>query len=102
MNLSFTCTMCWRTSHNPNDAEHGWCGNCHNYTPGVVFTDAKNMPGWRYGHMFGRNTNEVIIVRSDGRVGLTVTHIEPDCIQIWLDLLRAAQQESHRVRNNAT
>ena len=29
---SFTCPKCGRTSHNPHDAEHGYCGACHDWT----------------------------------------------------------------------
>lgn len=29
---SFTCPQCSRTSYNPNDAEHGYCGACHAFT----------------------------------------------------------------------
>lgn len=29
---SFTCPRCGRTSHNPHDIEHGYCGNCHDVT----------------------------------------------------------------------
>jgi hypothetical protein len=28
----FTCPICGRASWHPQDAEHGWCGNCHGYT----------------------------------------------------------------------
>jgi ribosomal protein S27AE len=26
---SFTCPKCGMTSHNPNDVENSYCGNCH-------------------------------------------------------------------------
>ena len=26
---SFTCPRCGMVSHNPNDAKHRYCGNCH-------------------------------------------------------------------------
>jgi len=29
---SFTCPRCGMTSHNPRDAEEGYCGNCHDWT----------------------------------------------------------------------
>jgi hypothetical protein len=29
---SFTCPRCGRTSWNPNDLKHGYCGACHDYT----------------------------------------------------------------------
>lgn len=29
----FTCPLCGMTSHNPSDAEHGYCGNCHVFIP---------------------------------------------------------------------
>lgn len=28
----FTCPVCGRTSHNPNDVREGYCGNCHDWT----------------------------------------------------------------------
>lgn len=28
----FTCGKCGMVSHHPKDAEHGYCGNCHEYT----------------------------------------------------------------------
>jgi hypothetical protein len=30
-NTSFTCPDCGMTSHNPNDVEHSYCGNCHEF-----------------------------------------------------------------------
>ena len=30
----FTCPRCHRTSHNPNDARHDYCGACHVYITG--------------------------------------------------------------------
>lgn len=32
MASSFTCPVCGMTSHNPNDAKEGYCGNCHDWT----------------------------------------------------------------------
>jgi hypothetical protein len=32
---SITCPKCNMTSHNPNDVEQGYCGNCHAYTSPV-------------------------------------------------------------------
>ena len=29
---SFTCPRCGMTSHNPEDAREGYCGNCHDWT----------------------------------------------------------------------
>lgn len=29
---SITCPVCEMTSHHPKDVEHGYCGNCHDYT----------------------------------------------------------------------
>lgn len=29
---SFTCPRCGRTSYNPNDIGHGYCGACHDWT----------------------------------------------------------------------
>lgn len=29
---TFTCPDCGRTSHNPNDVEHRYCGACHWWT----------------------------------------------------------------------
>jgi hypothetical protein len=37
--MSFTCPRCGKTSHHPEDARHGYCGNCHDFTaspPGNV------------------------------------------------------------------
>lgn len=33
--MSFTCPRCGRTSHNPEDARHGWCGACNDQTADV-------------------------------------------------------------------
>lgn len=33
--MSFTCPRCGMTSHNPNDAREGYCGNCHDWTGGL-------------------------------------------------------------------
>jgi hypothetical protein len=30
--MAITCPVCDMTSHNPNDIENGYCGNCHAYT----------------------------------------------------------------------
>lgn len=30
--VSFTCPVCSRTSHNPNDEQEGYCGACHAFT----------------------------------------------------------------------
>lgn len=30
---SFTCPQCNVTSHNPNDIQHRYCGNCHAFSP---------------------------------------------------------------------
>jgi hypothetical protein len=32
MTTPFTCPQCHRTSHHPEDARHGYCGNCHEFT----------------------------------------------------------------------
>jgi len=36
---TFTCPSCGRTSHNPHDVEHSYCGACHRHwrqlNPGV-------------------------------------------------------------------
>lgn len=40
--MSFTCPKCGMTSHHPKDAEHGYCGHCHEYTgrrPSASFHD---------------------------------------------------------------
>lgn len=29
---AFTCPRCGRTSYDPNDLQHGYCGACHDYT----------------------------------------------------------------------
>jgi ribosomal protein S27AE len=29
---SFTCPRCGMTSHHPDDARDGYCGNCHDWT----------------------------------------------------------------------
>lgn len=29
---SFTCPVCGKTSYHPKDIEHGYCGNCHDFT----------------------------------------------------------------------
>lgn len=31
---SFTCPRCGAVSHHPLDAEHGYCGRCHDFTGG--------------------------------------------------------------------
>jgi hypothetical protein len=31
-NRPFTCPRCGRTSHNPTDAQEGYCGACHDWT----------------------------------------------------------------------
>lgn len=35
---AFTCPRCGRTSHHPQDVEHGYCGACHDFTavPGLA------------------------------------------------------------------
>ena len=30
----FTCPRCGRVSHNPKDAEYGYCGACERFTEG--------------------------------------------------------------------
>lgn len=56
--MSFTCPVCGRTSHNPNDVREQWCGACH----GV--TGAPPPPGLRWvrfkggAHTFGRLLEE--------------------------------------------
>lgn len=32
---SITCPVCKMTSYHPKDIEHGYCGNCHDYTTPV-------------------------------------------------------------------
>lgn len=37
--MSFTCPKCQKTSHHPEDARHGYCANCHDFTaspPGAI------------------------------------------------------------------
>lgn len=29
---SFTCPVCLRISYHPEDARHGYCGACHDFT----------------------------------------------------------------------
>lgn len=36
---TFTCPRCGRTSHNPNDAEQGYCGACHDWTAGPPMSE---------------------------------------------------------------
>lgn len=33
--MATTCGVCFFTSHNPNDEQHGYCGRCHDYTKRV-------------------------------------------------------------------
>jgi hypothetical protein len=33
---SFTCPDCGRTSYNPNDARHRYCGACHKFFDGTA------------------------------------------------------------------
>jgi len=32
VNGTFTCPKCGMTSHSPQDAKFGWCGNCEDFT----------------------------------------------------------------------
>ena len=32
MSTSITCPKCLKTSYNPNDVAHGYCGHCHDWT----------------------------------------------------------------------
>jgi hypothetical protein len=48
--VSFTCPICWRTSYNPNDELHGYCGYCHAFTGHnafrmEIFSDGYERPG---------------------------------------------------------
>lgn len=31
---TMTCPVCWRVSHNPNDARERYCGACHDWPEG--------------------------------------------------------------------
>lgn len=34
---SVTCPVCGMTSYHPDDVQHGYCGNCHDFTsPGYL------------------------------------------------------------------
>lgn len=33
--MAFTCPRCHMVSHHPKDEEHGYCGNCHDFTAQV-------------------------------------------------------------------
>ena len=34
-----TCPKCLRTSYNPNDVAHGYCGYCHDWTGEALIVD---------------------------------------------------------------
>lgn len=36
MTQRITCPRCGLSSSNPNDVANGYCGNCHDFTKGVV------------------------------------------------------------------
>jgi hypothetical protein len=49
----YTCPICGRTSHNPNDVREGYCGACHGWTAhpshchcGAPFNEASG--DWRF------------------------------------------------------
>jgi len=48
---SITCPRCQMTSHNPNDALTGYCGNCHDFTSSPV-------PGTRGAQLLALNGGE--------------------------------------------
>jgi hypothetical protein len=37
--MPFTCPRCRMTSHHPKDVQHGYCGNCHDYTLAAAILD---------------------------------------------------------------
>lgn len=46
--MAFTCPVCQRTSHHPDDERHGYCGACNDFT-----RDAR-ASRWRIGRNVGR------------------------------------------------
>jgi hypothetical protein len=93
---SFTCTLCWRTSFHPKDVAHGYCGKCHNYTPGVITQNLSYQPG-RY-VSYGLAS---AIVWTDGSVAFSSgLHVRPDHIEDWEAVLRVAKMESARIRQH--
>lgn len=39
--MSFTCPVCFKTSHNPNDERERYCGNCHAFTSREIGRELK-------------------------------------------------------------
>jgi hypothetical protein len=89
---SFTCTLCWRTSFHPKDVEHGFCGHCHNYTPGVIAEDSTYQPGRNISYRTAS-----ALVHPDGSVTFAAPHVPHDAIEDWEAVLRVAKMESARI-----
>lgn len=95
-NATFTCTLCWRTSHNPNDARAGYCGRCHQYTPGVVCFDS-TAAGSRRVEVFGKPYLGVVIGAHSRQFWLTAL-VGEDQVEHWGAILRVAHAELARMK----
>ena len=93
---SITCVHCWRTSFNPNDIRHGYCGHCHAFFPdGVVCRD--DLFGLKRIVETFRSTLYVMIMLESGDVFLPRKHIPTASIDQYMNLLKVTQQEISRL-----
>ena len=76
MPFAFTCPRCGKTSHNPKDAEFGYCGACHDFT---------------------RRKLEIVACIAEGcKAKPPERHVM--CPDHWAKLSRSKQQEIYRAR----
>lgn len=103
-----TCGKCGRTSYNPNDVKAGFCGNCHDWTNGVVTNAEPHDPGpgpkpeWAEG-------NPLVKVRTcaycgekwwehDHSVVEFIAHMKDKHPEVWAEAERKAD-ERRRARD---
>ena len=53
--MSFTCPKCHKTSYHPKDEEHGYCGNCHDFTGPMKVDKETGVTFWVQGIVSARN-----------------------------------------------
>ncbi len=42
--LSYTCPICGKTSHHPEDVRYGYCANCHAFTRTCTIGQCPSIP----------------------------------------------------------
>lgn len=66
---TFTCPKCGRTSHNPHDAEHGYCGACHEFTGADFGMPVHRANDWEFHNVAVKDAAVLIVDEAPIKIG---------------------------------